>query len=70
MGVLYSAARAGKARLAAFLIKNGADRRREDKTKRTPYDVALSWHPKNKELLKVLDFPGRKPPPAPSKSKP
>jgi hypothetical protein len=66
---LHRAAMAGKPRLAAFLVKNRADKGRRNSIKWTPYDVAWQFHPKNKELLRVLDFPGRKPgPPLPPES--
>jgi ankyrin repeat protein len=58
---LHFAASEGKPKLAALLIKNGADKSRRDNSKRTPYDLARISHPKNKELLRVLDFPRRKP---------
>jgi hypothetical protein len=61
--LLHFAANEGKPKLAALLIKSGAEKNTRDISKRTPYDLARISHPKNKELLLVLDFPGRKPGP-------
>lgn len=62
---LHYSAMAGKPRVAAYLIKRGASKKRLSGGKLSPFDLARVWHPKNKELLRVLDFPGRKAGPPP-----
>lgn len=67
---LHLAAMTGKPQLAAFLVKRGASKKRLTTGGQNPYDVAQRRHPNNKELLRVLDFPGRKPGPPPPKPPP